>query len=858
MNPRDFCKEREYTTVVGTTYSFDPLFFERIILPDLKFGNSGEVLIIGDGEQLIQSITRCRSQLRKVGNAFIAEPVYMKGAFHPKILLKIGREGARLLLGSGNMTAGGWGVNNELFSEWILDKDSPHSSLVVNQIIHSLRSYTTSQLSTHTLNRALEYNWLVENIDENLDENLIITQPDQPLIVKLVDRWGGKRFHTLKLFTGSTDKNGAFIEWCHKQFGIEKCIIAANEENLSFDLSKIKKLPVDISFALLEDSKMMHAKSYIFEGDDGLSLITGSANCSRRAWLMPPTDGGNVEAIIVYDSIDKDKLSEVLSKFPTIHTTIDEIKLYSDDSDSSYLSEPNPYTVINLSLDRFKSELLLEFTGTLPKGYSVEMTLENSVHVLKPFNKNHAVWNVHLDTLPPAIDTLFAEIRIKDANDTISTFEHWINDIDRIRAASSSNRIINAFRTYLDSETDSEYNKALKDLKFIGSVVLDDPSAFQDPYYLSKSSSKDNKEDNDESVAPIDIDSLYKSMSEVNKSLDTNKLDGGHLNAALSLSGIMKLFFSFQDEIQDTEHVADEENINEQIEPVEEIETPIIPEKEPPKKKEVDARFQKKLKIQIEEYFIKLRSSEFRDHCTVSQLVQAAAYPLAVTVFGLSNGWIKNELAEKWVVMTIDILFTMIIDEYSGTLDFVKNRYDNDNHINIFNQVCGDGTLWIALLTAIERVNWGGKNGFINKAYAISSILNYKSLLASTDPGRMSILVKKHKFKQTADWITTKPLDICNALDAIEKQLIKKFDYYIKNQFGREHLFDDIVYGKISWGIVLEEKVRIIGENPTMNVYLHKRGKEGKVKSHGYFVNLRVAGDNDKALSKLVSNLECL
>ena len=53
----------------------------------------------------------------------------------------------------------------------------------------------------------------MKDIDEKLDENLIITQPDQPLGKQLVDRWDGKRFHTLKLFTGSTDKNGAFIKY---------------------------------------------------------------------------------------------------------------------------------------------------------------------------------------------------------------------------------------------------------------------------------------------------------------------------------------------------------------------------------------------------------------------------------------------------------------------------------------------------------------------------------------------------------------------------------------------------------------------------------------------------------------------
>ena len=74
MNPRDFCKKREYTTVIGTTYSFDPLFFERIILPDLKFGNSGEVLIIGDGDQLIQSFKELQRVTKK--NSFVVLDAY--------------------------------------------------------------------------------------------------------------------------------------------------------------------------------------------------------------------------------------------------------------------------------------------------------------------------------------------------------------------------------------------------------------------------------------------------------------------------------------------------------------------------------------------------------------------------------------------------------------------------------------------------------------------------------------------------------------------------------------------------------------------------------------------------------------
>ena len=44
----------------------------------------------------------------------------------------------------------------------------------------------------------------------------------------------------------------------------------------------------------------------------------------------------------------------------------------------------------------------------------------------------------------------------------------------------------------------------------------------------------------------------------------------------------------------------------------------------------------------------------------MSQLKQAAAYPLVITVFGKRNGWIEKDLVEKWVTTTIDILFKII------------------------------------------------------------------------------------------------------------------------------------------------------------------------------------------------------
>ena len=69
----------------------------------------------------------------------------------------------------------------------------------------------------------------------------------------------------------------------------------------------------------------------------------------------------------------------------------------------------------------------------------------------------------------------------------------------------------------------------------------------------------------------------------------------------------------------------------------------------------------------------------------------------------------------------------MIIGRHTGLCNYVGERYEKNQHLEIFHQVIGDGTLWIAILTAISEVEWQGDNGYINKAFSISSIINYQS-----------------------------------------------------------------------------------------------------------------------------------
>ena len=57
-NPRDFCREPGYDTAILLTYTFDALFFERIVLPDLWVGGSTDVHVIADLGQINEALPR--------------------------------------------------------------------------------------------------------------------------------------------------------------------------------------------------------------------------------------------------------------------------------------------------------------------------------------------------------------------------------------------------------------------------------------------------------------------------------------------------------------------------------------------------------------------------------------------------------------------------------------------------------------------------------------------------------------------------------------------------------------------------------------------------------------------------------
>lgn len=118
ISAREFCREPGLPHALFLTYAFDPLFFERVPLRDLKRGGSRNIVIAADAGQLREAMAQSLEQLVHLGRSYVLAETVTANIFHPKLIARLSPTGGRVCIGSGNLTYTGWGGNQELATVW--------------------------------------------------------------------------------------------------------------------------------------------------------------------------------------------------------------------------------------------------------------------------------------------------------------------------------------------------------------------------------------------------------------------------------------------------------------------------------------------------------------------------------------------------------------------------------------------------------------------------------------------------------------------------------------------------------------------------------------------------------------------
>src|ERR1700730_18197106 len=113
-SPLELIGAHPWRRAVFTTYSLSLSFFESAVLDQLVRGEARNALILADVDGVRGALSE--QGARRAGKEYDIEPIKVPtGVFHAKVTALVGDDECHLLVGSGNLTFGGWGGNFELF-----------------------------------------------------------------------------------------------------------------------------------------------------------------------------------------------------------------------------------------------------------------------------------------------------------------------------------------------------------------------------------------------------------------------------------------------------------------------------------------------------------------------------------------------------------------------------------------------------------------------------------------------------------------------------------------------------------------------------------------------------------------------
>ncbi len=852
MNPRLFCREHSYQKALLLTYSFDPIFFEQVILPDLWAGRSSDILVLGGREQIAAATQAAIGQLWHLGKSYLLAGAKHTGSFHPKVILRLGANDGVIMLGSGNLTSSGWGGNQELGTAWMIGPEHADKGSWLHPFLNDVMSWCSGDLEKDAVRRMKDVPWLVRTpVSTEVLNPVLHSHHGYALAPLLSQRWAGRQFDEVKILTGSTDESGAFLRWAHSEFGIKRATVLLTPTMASFLPDKLSDLPFELRMIPAPAERPLHAKFYWFDGPTGPGAVMGSANCSAAAWLLPPNKRGNVETVLIYDAPIVKEFASMLEIFSI--PSLSPIDLLSSRQTHTIenISTKHDYELINLRWDNVTHCLCAVIRPSPSADSNVELNFDGKQLPMTRTLTPNSYWECEL---PEGIgnSTAFASVHLKQGDKSWISHPRWIDDLNALQHACRNARLFGPFEPMGRPTSSAEQRQMLADLHEVAQALFNDSASFRDPGF---GSSRKDKSDDEVPAVPVNPNDLISHL-EGHQVSSQQYLSSSHLGS-LSLAGLLRLLFDDEAEDGGAAIAAQDEQIDEGQIP-DGANPPVTTSTSKKKSTKQDSitieeRFREQLAAQISTFLAEVSSEAFAHRCTATQMVQAITFPLAVALRGQKQGWVPVGLSEKWALKIFAILFRGKGLGTYGLLRKVEQRYEQNNQLSTFKEVVGDGALWMVLVAILAKSHWQGVGTNIDKAVALKEVFTAPQLVASAEPSRVANLLGRIRIEDARSYIAEiapKATYLLNQINDIlipiwETELISQTEQFIIHKVG------DLLWRKQNgWAVCLEESKT----KSTQRIKVRFQGVETLLGA-GYYVNVTDISGRNPELLTLIRNL---
>jgi hypothetical protein len=298
QQPTDILGSRRWHSALFTTYAFSISFFESVVFQALtRKMPCHEICVLVDADGYASSLME-RGAAR-VGRDYTLIPVLAHGVFHPKCTYLSGPDGDLLLVGSGNLTFGGYGKNVEVL-EVLQPEVHPQAFLDFADFLEAL----TTRPKLEIPNPACLANFIKrarnaigsDSIAGDASSVRLLHSSTEPIVHQLARYTASYgTAESITVLSPFHDSNGSAMVELADVMQCSKLRIALPpnvDQDTTFPFHTMHKMNLSISAVRSkmeeESTRTLHAKWIEVATSNGTVTLTGSVNgtypalCSTR------------------------------------------------------------------------------------------------------------------------------------------------------------------------------------------------------------------------------------------------------------------------------------------------------------------------------------------------------------------------------------------------------------------------------------------------------------------------------------------------------------------------------------------------------------------------------------------------
>ncbi len=299
-------------SVIATYCCYFPFYEDVILRRLLDRGCTNNILMV-DAGLCAEAFASDDTRPRRAGRDYTLVPVHLRGAFHPKLIVALGKSKGALFVGSHNTTLAGFGLSDEVTNEFRTSGAGARQGAgVIRAALDYLQAFVPSGLAdvAHVFG-AVRRNvpWLDGPVAvESTDRVFLATAGDDADLWSRIRPLVPKRPSTAFVCGPFFDQKLTFLQQLLDDIRPRRLVVGIDPESVEIDPGAVRKFRgaefVNVSgiprVPNRRDSgtRYLHAKVLWFVGSEGELLVTGSANPSKAAFLSA-SEWRNAEAVVI-------------------------------------------------------------------------------------------------------------------------------------------------------------------------------------------------------------------------------------------------------------------------------------------------------------------------------------------------------------------------------------------------------------------------------------------------------------------------------------------------------------------------------------------------------------------------------